>query len=89
MYCVCACRENRRSGIPNWWCALPCFRLEQETNVIRRVYSETVTETEYSYDEEDEELLSDENEDFDDEKYEDSENFIHRNKVPLENREYI
>lgn len=39
IYCICACRANRHAGIPNWWCAIPCLRLQvtQEEIVKREV----------------------------------------------------
>ena len=49
MYICFAVVENKRSGVPNWWCALPCFRLTVEEYTIER---EILEESEY--DEEDE-----------------------------------
>ena len=40
IYCCFAMRENRKAGVPNWWCALPCFRLEVEQYVMEREYIE-------------------------------------------------
>ena len=57
--------------------------------MVRRVYSETVTETEYSYDEDDEDLLSDEDDgsygnEVDDGGYEDTVDVNYQKKKPIE-----
>lgn len=50
VYCCFAIVENKRAGVPNWWCALPCFRLTvEEYTIEREVIEESYSSSDYGY----------------------------------------